>query len=177
MSLSASISADDNPVGHNLRNLKVRLITTPNFPFDSLIQHLPNLETLDASWTDLQHLPTADLDAAGSTYPLNLRKLSLMSVPIKPAELPPFLAHFRHLRVLYLGAIGGSDMPTMTNSELDSLTDVLVDLHELHTISLARNRKLGGLGGSQRELARFVKAVGRRCQVRSLPLIPQSGYA
>lgn len=88
-----------------------------------------------------------------------------MSVPIKPAELPPFLSHFRHLRVLYLGAIGGSDMPTMTNSELDLLTDVLANLHELHTISLARNRKLGGLGGSQRELARFVKVVGRRCQV------------
>lgn len=100
-----------------------------------------------------------------SNYPLNLRKLSLISVPIKPAELPSFLSHFRHLQVLYLGAIGGSDMPTMTNSELDSLTDILVDLHELHTISLARNRKLGGLGGSQRELARFVKLVGRRCQV------------
>lgn len=88
-----------------------------------------------------------------------------MSLPIKPSTLPQFLQIFRHIQILYLGAIGGSDMPTMTNAELDLLTDVLVDMKELHTLSIARNRKLGGGGGSQKELARFVKLVGRNCQV------------
>lgn len=87
-----------------------------------------------------------------------------MSVPVKPAELPPFLSHFKDLVVLHIGAIGGSDFPSLSNMDLDQLTDVLKNLMELQTVSLARNRKLGGLGGSQRELARFVRLVGRRCQ-------------
>jgi Leucine-rich repeat (LRR) protein len=145
-------------VGTKLKNLKLRLITTPNLPLDVILQNLPNLETLDASWTDLQRLPT------NMGYPAKLKKLSLMSVPIRPADLPPFLSHFKGLVILHIGAIGGSDFPSLSNVDLDQLTDVLKSLTELQTVSLARNRKLGGLGGSQRELARFVRLVGRRCQ-------------
>lgn len=154
-------------VGSTLKNLKLRLITTPNIPLDVILQNLPNLETLDASWTDLQRLPTS-LDGYDGGYPAKLKKLSLMSVPIKPAELPPFLSHFKKLEILHIGAIGGSDFPTLSNADLDQLTDVLKGSAELHTVSLARNKKLGGLGGSQRELARFVRLVGRRCQAWGL---------
>lgn len=135
--------------------------------------NLPNLETLDVSWTDVQHLPIFPGpigDENTTLYPVNLKKLSLISVPIKPLVLPPLLAHFRSLQVLHLGAIGGSDFSTLTDSELDQLTDVLKNFKDLHTLSLARNRKLGGLGGSQRELARLVTLVGRRCRVSQVPI-------
>lgn len=154
-------------VGTNLKNLKLRSITTPNIPLDLILQNLPNLETLDASWTDLQHLP-ANLGRTHHSYPAQLKKLSLMSVPIKPVELSPFLSYFKGLEILHIGAIGGSDFPTLSNADLDQLTDVLKNFTELRTVSLAMNRKLGGLGGSQRELARFVRLVGRRCQAWSL---------
>jgi len=150
-------------VGTKLKNLKLRMITAPNIPLDLILQNLPNLETLDASWTDLQRLPASPSEP-DSSYPPKLKKLSLMSVPVKPAELSPFLSHFKDLEILHIGAIGGSEFPTLSNADLDQLTDVLKNFTKLRTVSLARNKKLGGLGGSQRELARFVRLVGRRCQ-------------
>lgn len=169
-SLATLTTSNGEPVGWKLKNLKLRLITTPNLPLETLMLNLPSLETLDVSWTDIQHLPVFPdpMEDGGATlYPAKLRKLSLISVPVKPAILPPLLAHFPSLQVLHLGAIGGSDFSTMTDSELDQLTDVLQDFKDLHTLSLARNRKLGGLGGSQKELARFVRLIGRRCQARN----------
>ncbi|KAF8323057.1 RNI-like protein [Clavulina sp. PMI_390] len=175
-SLATLTAPNGSHLGHKIQNLKLRQITTPNMPLEALMLSLPNLRTLDVSWTDITRLPAFsaiedDAESSELAYPQQLTKLSLIAIPSPHTDLIPFLARFPKLQVLHLGAVGGSDFSTLTDSGLDQLTNVLVTLKELHTLSIPRNRKLGGLG-AQRELARFIKLVGRRCQVLSLASIP-----
>lgn len=143
----------------------MRLVKTIDLPFETLLLTLPNLTTLDVSFTDLQHLPTTFPDNPDE-YPTQLSKLSLLSTPIKIPLLPPLISRFRHLRILNLGALGGLSTPSLRDDTLEELTLVLRDFHELENISLVGNAKLGFGTRGQLALASFVKEVGRRCLVR-----------
>lgn len=99
-----------------------------------------------------------------------LRKLSLTACPLNTSlgELKK-IPDLPHLEILHIGAIGVNGSPTLTDSALYALTDVLEPLTRLENVSLMRNSKLG-LTSRKGEgaLADFICRVGRKCTVGQL---------
>lgn len=163
---SGTYNDTEDPLGSKLRNLKLRLITAPDLPLSTILPRLPNLESLDVSFTELRHLPAPSL--LPESLSTTMQKLSFTSTPLPVAALPMFLAHFKKLRTINLGALGGQDTPSLRDETLYELTDVLVECLDLAHVSLVGNAKLGSI--SQAPLIDFVSRVGRRCQAS--PCIP-----
>src|SRR5260370_15461782 len=110
-------------LGHSITSLKLRYLTTPDLPLVSLLEHLPSLRRLDASFTKVTSLalPPLPEDGSEARLPLpNLEKLNLNAIPLKPGlltggavALVHFIVKFPSLRTLFIGAIGGQDNSTI----------------------------------------------------------------
>lgn len=154
----------------NLRSLKLRQAPLSDSVLNPVFTICPNLERLDLSFTLVKRpiLPTGHM----------LEKLVLTSTKISSADLLAMVAPLRRLRVLAIGAMGGSQgssaaisntsAMTLTDDTLRALTDVLAECPDIERVNLVGNTKLGFTGrrGPDAALAHFVRRVGRRCKVR-----------
>lgn len=148
-----------------LTTLKLRGTRINDSTLATIIEHTPNLQKLDISFTSIRN-PWPIKLTDFTTLPLE--KLSITQVPVPPKVLLDTLPHFPHLKKLHMGAHNGvaHQATTVTDSLLRSLTDVLVDLVHLEQVNLVGNAKLG-LSGPKGggALADFITRVGRRCTV------------
>ena len=177
--LSASL------LGHSITSLKLRYLATPDLPLVSLLEHLPCLRRLDASFTKITSLTLPSLPEDGFVTSLpNLEKLNLTAIPLKPgltgdaAALVHFIVKFPSLRTLSIGAIGGQDAPTvMRDRDLVLFTRCLSGESDgelpqtrvpLENVSLVGNSRLGSdrYGREDTALQYFVRKIGRYCRVR-----------
>lgn len=162
-----SAESSEEPPLQQLLSLKLRGTGLNDSALINLLSLTPNLERLDVSFTQVRSI------ACLSSLP-RLRKLSLTSCPInitrvelkKVPDLP-------HLEILHLGAVGVNGSPTLTDSALYTLTDLLEPLTRLENVSLVGNSKLGltskkGDGA----LADFVSRVGRKLAMLNLGGVP-----
>ncbi|KAG8979915.1 hypothetical protein FRC05_007358 [Tulasnella sp. 425] len=141
-----------------LTSLKLRATGLNDSALSSLLSLTPNLERLDVSSTQVRSI------ACLSCLP-KLRKLSVAYCPINitRAELGK-IPDLPQLEILHLGAIGVNGSPTLTDSALYSLTDLLEPLTGLQSVSLVGNSKLGFTSRKgDGALADFVSRVGRKC--------------
>ncbi len=154
----------------NLRSLKLRQAALTDAVLNPVFSVCPNLERLDLSFT----LVKRPILPAG----LMLEKLVLTSTKISSADLHVMVSPLRRLRMLAIGAMGGSQgssaaisntsAMTLTDDTLRALTDVLAECPDIERVNLVGNTKLGFTGrrGPEAALAHFVRKVGRRCKVR-----------
>jgi hypothetical protein len=135
----------------------------------------PNLTRLDLSFTGVRHLPKLGPDF--SVPPLE--KLSLTSTMMSMNDVLLIVEHLPCLRILSLGALGGSQgtsasisnssAMTMNETMLRELTSVLDEnCKGLENISLVGNTKLGMGVRKNSAIQDFIARVGRRCKVRAL---------
>ncbi|KZT35383.1 RNI-like protein [Sistotremastrum suecicum HHB10207 ss-3] len=150
----------------SLKTLKLKLNRISETYLLPLLRYLPNLETLDLSFTNITHMPVG--------LPNNpsppLRKLNITSTVITGTQLVAALKPFRTLRKLSIGALGAglgssarmnSSAMVLTDANLRELTDILAECEDLAEVSLVSNIKLGV--SSERALQNFVRKAGRKC--------------
>ncbi|KAL1952016.1 hypothetical protein VTO73DRAFT_1165 [Trametes versicolor] len=156
----------------NLRSLKLRQAPLSDTVLNPVFTICPNLERLDLSFTLVKRpvLPAGHM----------LEKLVLTSTKISSADLLAMVSPLRRLRVLAIGAMGGSQgssaaisntsAMTLTDDTLRALTDVLAECPDIERVNLVGNTKLGFTGrrGPDAALAHFVRRVGRRCKQLNL---------
>ena len=153
----------------NLRSLKLRQVPVGDTTINPILAACPNLRRLDISFTLIKHLVLP----AGKM----LEKLVLTSTKIPGNELVSLVTGLSKLKVLSLGALGGSDImvasisnlagTTITDNILRALTDILEDYDDLERVSLVQNTRIGlnAAPGPEAALAQFIRRVGRRCKV------------
>ncbi|KAG8888671.1 hypothetical protein FRC00_014700, partial [Tulasnella sp. 408] len=134
--ISPAEPSDEAPL-QQLMSLKLRDTGLNDSALVNLLSLTPNLERLDVSFTQVRSI--------GCLSSLTkLRKLSLTACPLNTslAEVKK-IPDLPDLEILHLGAIGVNGSPTLTDSALYALTDVLEPLTRLENVSLMRNSKLG----------------------------------
>lgn len=159
-------TSDEAPL-QQLTSLKLQRTALNDSALSSLLALTPNLERLDVSFTQVRSA------ACLASLP-NLRKISLTCCPINftQAELRK-IPDLLHLEILHLGAIGINGSPTLTDSALYALTDLLEPLLGLWNVSLVGNSKLGSTSKKGHgALADFISRVGRKCVMLNLGGVP-----
>ncbi len=129
---------------------------------------MPNIRRVDVSFTDVLRPYSALPDVF-----TNLEKLSITSTDVSPENLLLVLSVASRLRILNVGALGGShgkrfalgNVTTMTlrDEHLRSLSAILSQNTVIENINLVGNTKLARDGEI---FAEFVHLVGRRLKVR-----------
>lgn len=166
-----ALDLDNNPqfLLSNLRSLDIRQMPISDSTINRMLSICPNVERLNLSFTNVRRPP---LLLGIKT----LKKLSVTSTRIDPADLLAIVTDLPNLKSLSIGALGGGqgssvaiDNPsamTLTDTALRKLTDKLALCKKLEHISLVGNTKLSGTAGRHfSALEDFVQRVGRRCTV------------
>ncbi|KAI8995566.1 hypothetical protein BD414DRAFT_479902 [Trametes punicea] len=170
--LWTALGATNDGFQLNLRSLKLRQVALSDAVVNPTLAICQDLKRLDLSFTLVKRpvLPTA----------YSLEKLVLTSTKISSHDLLTMIAPLSRLKVLAIGAMGGSQgssaaisnttAMTLTDDALHSLTEILEKCPELERVNLVGNTKLGFTGrrGPDAALASFVRKVGRRCKYLNL---------
>jgi hypothetical protein len=153
-----------------LRTFKVRQTSLSDTSINALIPLVPNLRSVDISFTDIRRPLFASHDGFA-----NLDKLSITSTDVSPDDLLLALSVASRLRTLNVGALGGShgkryasgNVSTMTlrDEHLRSLTTILSQNTVIESVNLVGNTKLARDGES---IAEFIHLVGRRLKKLNL---------
>lgn len=154
----------------SLRTLKLRQLSLSDSSVCALLLLSPNLKRLDLAFTAVRR-PGYLL----ATPSLPLEKLSLTSTAVWGVDLLTIITISPSLKILALGALGGSQgtsaaignssAMTMTDEVLRALTEILEKLANLEDISLVGNTKLGSVSKGNGALFDFISKVGRKCKV------------
>lgn len=152
----------------SLKSLKLRNNALSDVAIHPILQHCPDLERLDLSFTSIRRLPKL------STVP-PIKKLNLTSTFISGAEIAEMVMQLPKLKKLAIGAMGiqsgstkavaNSTAMTLDDGALYRLTEALHECPLIENISLVQNTKLGTTRRQESSLAHFIQKIGRKCEV------------